>query len=306
MALLEISAAELLAWRRLQLAEGGRAVDFDWLLDLGGGLRWSDLQQLYLDPRRSVLLERSFDQLAMIWKQHLDHHIPLQYLIGCCPWRDFELEVSAAALIPRQETELLVDFALQALARKPFGRWADLGTGSGALAVALSRALPVWRGHAVDCSIEALALAKRNLQRLAPHALWQLHQGSWWEPLRPWWGEFSLVLVNPPYIPEVVMAQLEPVVRDHEPHLALYGGADGLVATRQIIAGAMQALEPGGWLFLEHHHDQSDAVLALMRQQGLENVDYKSDLLGVRRFAIARHPDYQDSLNHGSSALGCS
>ena len=89
MALLEISAAELLAWRRLQLAEGGRAVDFDWLLDLGGGLRWSDLQQLYLDPRRSVLLERSLDQLEMIWKQHLDHHIPLQHLVGYCPWRDF-------------------------------------------------------------------------------------------------------------------------------------------------------------------------------------------------------------------------
>ncbi len=87
MALLEFSAAELLAWRRAQLAEGGRAVDLDWLLDLGGGLRWSVLQQLHLDPLRSVVLERSLEQLAIIWKQHLDNSIPLQHLVGCCPWR---------------------------------------------------------------------------------------------------------------------------------------------------------------------------------------------------------------------------
>ena len=290
MALLELSAAELMAWRRAQLAAGGRAVDLDWLLDLGGGLRWSVLQQLYLDPRRSVVLERSLEQLAIIWKQHLDNHTPLQHLIGRCPWRDVVLEVSSAALIPRQETELLVDFALQGLTRQPFGCWADLGTGSGAIAVALARALPDWSGHAVDCSLEALALAERNLQRLAPHALWQLHQGSWWAPLRPWWGELSLVLANPPYIPDAVLDQLEPVVRDHEPHLALCGGHDGLNACRHVIDGAMQALEPGGWLLLEHHHDQSDAVLDLMSQQGLQEVNYKSDLLGIRRFAMARHP----------------
>ncbi len=98
------------------------------------------------------------------------------------------------------------------------------------------------------------------------------------------------MLANPPYIPDAVLDQLEPVVRDHEPHLALCGGHDGLNACRHVIDGAMQALEPGGWLLLEHHHDQSDAVLDLMSQQGLQEVTYKSDLLGIRRFAMARHP----------------
>ncbi len=286
----ELHAEKLLTWRRQQLAIGGRAVDLDWLLDLAGGLAWSALQQLYLDSNRPVELGESLEQLEKLWRRHLDDHVPLQHLIGRCPWRDIELEVSPAALIPRQETELLVDFALEDVKSKSSGRWADLGTGSGALAVAMARALPRWRGHAVDCSQEALMLASRNLQRLAPSASWTVHCGSWWEPLQPWWGSFDLVLANPPYIPQALLAQLEPVVRDHEPHLALSGGMDGLESCRQVIAGATKALSPGGLLLLEHHHDQSDAVLILMRDQGLTDVVFKFDLQGVRRFALGRHP----------------
>ena len=283
-----LSGKELVCWRRSQLKDGGRAVDLDWLLDLAGGLRWSSLQQLIIDQDRSAVLNLSLPQLEFLWQRHLVEHLPLQYLVGRCPWRDFELEVSPAALIPRQETELLVDFALEAGAGSSKGRWADLGTGSGALAVALARGLPGWEGHAVDCSPIALKLADRNLRQLAPNSHWKLHCGDWWQPLRPWWGEFNLVVCNPPYIPSDVLEQLDPVVRNCEPHLALHGGQDGLAATFQVISKAKEALADSGLLLLEHHHDQSDAVLNLMSHQGLVDVSFRCDLQGVKRFASAR------------------
>jgi release factor glutamine methyltransferase len=294
----ELSGYELLAWRRAQLATGGRAVDLDWLLDLAGGLRWTDLQALHLDPAaRRVRLACELSELASLWQRHRLQHEPLQHLVGRCPWRDLELTVSAAALIPRQETESLVDLALErwraaqpGASAKPLLRWADLGTGSGALAVALARAFPQASGHAVDCSEAALALARLNLEQHAVSERCSLHSGDWWQPLRPWWGLLQLVLSNPPYIPSAVVDQLDPVVREHEPRLALDGGADGLAATRLIIAGAPEALAPGGWLLIEHHHDQSEAVLDLCAAAGLDHLKADTDLQGVRRFACARRP----------------
>ena len=290
------SAQDLLAWRQSLLAQGGRAVDFDWLLMMRGDLGWAALQKLRILPESTVHLSASLRDLELLWHRHVTEHVPLQHLVGRCPWRDVELQVSPAALIPRQETELLIDLALQCL--KPSesalppqaGVWADLGTGSGALAVALARSLPGWQGHAVDLSAEALELARVNLQSLVPSPCWTLHQGSWWEPLGPWWGNVHLVVSNPPYIPRVQVQGLEPVVRDHEPHLALSGGDDGLDCCRALIAGAPRALAPGGWLLLEHHHDQSEAVLVLLRDAGLEAVQARPDLQGVMRFALARRP----------------
>ena len=135
------SGEELLAWRRAQLALGGRSVDLDWLLDLQGELRWAELQRLRLRPELTVSLACSLEALAHLWRRHLDGHVPLQHLVGRCPWRDLDLQISAAALIPRQETELLIDLALERLQDPALAphlqdrRWADLGTGSGAMAV---------------------------------------------------------------------------------------------------------------------------------------------------------------------------
>ena len=290
MASLEPSGEEVLLWRKKLLSQGGRSVDLDWLLDVGGGLRWSTLQKIRLDPSRFLILEQSLEQLSIIWGKHLNHQIPLQYLVGRCPWRDFELEVSSAALIPRQETEILIDLALQRFDNQFSGIWADLGTGCGALAVAMSRALPKAVGHAVDCSNDALSLARRNLNLLAPTAKVVLHLGNWWEPLQPWWGSIGLVLANPPYIPTVVVEHLDPIIRKNEPYLALCGGQDGLTSCREIINGASKAISSGGWLILEHHHDQSDSVLELMHKAGFKNVDFETDLQGIRRFALARNP----------------
>ena len=290
-----LKGTDLLAWRRRLLADGGRAVDLDWLLDLAAGLRWQDLQRLQLDPDGAELtLDCSLEALEQQWLLHRQHQIPLQHLVGRCPWRDLELWVSPDALIPRQETELLVDLALARGLEFPAHKgdrvriWADLGTGSGALAVALARQLSGWQGHAVDCSAAALALARRNLEAWADGMAWQLHQGSWWQPLQPWWGQLDLVVSNPPYIPAGVVDQLDPVVRDHEPRLALDGGLDGLDCCRLLLEGAAEALAPGGWLLLEHHHDQSQAVLALMTNAGLRDVQAAQDLEGIRRFALAR------------------
>lgn len=283
---------QLLRWRRRQLAAGGRPADFDWLLDLAGGLGWADLQRLRLEPERSLALRLSRPGLEALWQRHLRTAEPLQYLVGLCPWRDLELAVAPGVLIPRQETEILVELALRsAPAAAPPALWADLGTGSGCLAIALARALPASAGLAVDLSAEALAQAAANLARHGLAERVTLHPGSWWQPLRPWWGRLSLVVSNPPYIPSPLLPLLDPVVREHEPALALDGGPDGLAAISAIVAEAPAALAPGGRLLIEHHHDQSPAVLALLHQAGLEDVHAARDLEGVPRFASARRPE---------------
>ncbi len=285
-----VTAAALLAWRRQLLALGGQRVDLDWLLEMVGGIDLATLQRLRLDPQRPVSLAVAPAQLEQLWRRHCRSAEPLQYLAGLCPWRDFTLAVAPGVLIPRQETELLVELAQALLVDQSPQRWADLGTGSGCLALALAHLWPESCGWAVDCSELALAQARSNLQAAGGVERVQLLQGTWWQPLQPWWGQLQLVLSNPPYIPTAVWAELEPVVRDHEPALALDGGADGLDAIRAIVDGACAALAPGGLLLLEHHHDQSSAVQALLRAAGLEAVAAHADLEGVQRFASARSP----------------
>jgi len=289
-----LEANALLRWRRHQLQSGGQASALDWLLDMAGGLSWQALQQLQLNPDRQVVLEQPLETLAAIWQRHLSSGEPLQHLVGRCPWRDLELEVCASALIPRQETELMVDLAQMLMAgpegREPSIRWADLGTGSGCLAVALARSWPHGEGWAVDCSPQALEIAARNLQRHGVQQRVQLSRGHWWEALQQVLGTLQLVVSNPPYIPTAVWQHLETGVRDFEPALALDGGADGLDAIRSITQGAAEALAPGGVLLLEHHHDQSKAVQQLLATAGLEQITAHRDLEGVHRFASARRP----------------
>jgi len=289
-----LPATALLAWRRALLAStGGASADLDWLLDLGGGVRWPELQALHLHSEQMVRLAQPLARLEELWRRHRRTAEPLQYLVGRCPWRDLELQVGPGVLIPRQETELLVDLAL-ALAppapREAGLRWADLGTGSGALAVALARALPAGRGLAVDASDDALTFAALNRAAAGVEERFTLMRSDWWEALKPWWGELELVVANPPYIPSITVEGLEPVVRDHEPRRALDGGSDGLAALRTITAGASQALAPGGVLLLEHHHDQSQSVGLLLELAGLVEVQAHRDLEGVRRFASGRRP----------------
>ena len=292
-----VSGQGLLDWRRQQLAAGGRAADLDWLLDLAGGLHWQQLQALRLHPERSVGLRCSLGALEDLWRRHLTDQEPLQYLVGRCPWRDMELAVAPGVLIPRQETELLVDLAaeraselVEEQAGAPVALWADLGTGSGCLALALARLWPASQGLAVDLSAAARAQAAANLTAAGVADRVQVLDGAWWQPLAPWRGQLQLVVSNPPYIPTADWQRLAPLVRDHEPALALDGGGDGLAAIRVIAAGALAHLAPGGWLLLEHHHDQSAAVQRLLTAAGLVAVGAHRDLEGKERFAVGRRP----------------
>ncbi len=283
-----ISGNTFLNWRKKMMLRGGRKVDFDWLLDIAAGVSWSQLHNIILNPENFISLEISTEELEVIWKSHLRDQTPLQYLISKCPWRDFELEVSEHALIPRQETEFLIDFALKKVTDINFGRWADLGTGSGPLAISLAKSLPNWDGHAADISKDALELAERNLKSIVPSANVRFSLGDWWEPLKNWWGSFDLVLSNPPYIPSNLIKELEPVVKNHEPLIALDGGADGMNASKKIILGASNGLAKGGWLIIEHHYDQSEKIIDFMKKIGMEEVSFEKDLSGIKRYAICR------------------
>jgi release factor glutamine methyltransferase len=298
-----LTGAELLGWRRDLMAWGGEDGAFDWLLNAAAGVSRSRLLGLGAHPEQMVQLRRSRLEMAELWRQHLGTAVPLQYLVGHCFWRDFSLEVGPAVLIPRPETELLVDLALgllgetESLASRE-RLWADLGTGSGCLAMGLARGLPNSHGLAVDLSPAALEMARRNLEHAGLHRRVRLIEGDWWDALRPWWGGLSLVVSNPPYIPSDVVNALDPMVRDHEPRLALDGGSDGLACLRRIALHARRALAEGGCLVVEHHHDQCQAVIDLFAQHGLGDLRSHDDLEGHRRFVSGR-------LSSAASSFAC-
>jgi release factor glutamine methyltransferase len=203
---------------------------------------------------------------------------PVAYLLGRKEFHGLMLQVSPEVLVPRPDTEVLVDWALEALEGRTAPRVLDLGTGSGAIALALAQARPDAVVSAVDFSAQALAVAMSNATRLG--LTLRGLQGSWWQALPAGEAPFDLVVSNPPYI-----AEGDPHLADlrHEPLLALTSGPDGLDAIRTIVADAPRHLRPGAWLLLEHGHDQADAVQALLHQAGFEAVDSRRDLGGHRR-----------------------
>ncbi len=212
--------------------------------------------------------------------------VPLAYLLGEREFHGLRLAVSPAVLVPRPETEGLVDWALECLAAHP-GPQApavlDLGTGSGAIALAIAHRRHDAEVTAVEQSAEALAVARANAAALQL----KLHfeQGSWWQPVAG--RRFDLVVSNPPYIAahDHHLAALR-----HEPQQALTPGGDGLDALREIVAGAGAHLRPGAWLLLEHGFDQGAAVRALLTQAGLAAVQTRPDLAGLDRCSGARRP----------------
>jgi release factor glutamine methyltransferase len=202
---------------------------------------------------------------------------PVAYILGRKEFYGLELAITPAVLIPRPETELLVDIALE---RRP-ASLLDLGTGSGAIAIALKRHLPAARIVASDASAAALEVARRNCTRHGVAI--ELRHGRWFEPLA---GErFEAIVCNPPYVAvgDRHLAQLP-----HEPRLALEAGADGLEAIRLIAREAPAHLLPGGWLLLEHGEGQHAAVRALLQAAGLETEAGWPDLAGIPRVAGGR------------------
>lgn len=208
---------------------------------------------------------------------------PVAYLVGTKAFYGLELQVDARVLDPRPDTETLVDWALEVVAAHPAPRLLDLGTGSGAIALALQQQRPDAQVLAVDASQEALAVAQANATRLGLPV--QLHHGQWLQGLD---GLFDAIVSNPPYIPS---ADPHLAALRHEPLQALASGADGLEDLRAIIAHAPAQLAPGGWLLLEHGWDQAPAVCALLRAQGLAHVQCRKDLAGSVRCSGGQRPD---------------
>ncbi|PPE65609.1 peptide chain release factor N(5)-glutamine methyltransferase [Caldimonas caldifontis] len=210
---------------------------------------------------------------------------PVAYLLGRKEFHGLMLQVGPEVLVPRPDTEVLVEWAVEALEGRTAPRVLDLGTGSGAIALALARARPDAQVSAVDLSTQALEVAMSNATRLGL-GLRGL-QGSWWQALPEGEAPFDLVVSNPPYIAEGD-PHLAALV--HEPALALSSGPDGLDAIRTIVAGAARYLHAGAWLLLEHGHDQADAVQALLTQAGFGAVASRHDLAGHRRCTGGQRP----------------
>lgn len=215
---------------------------------------------------------------AELWRRAIGE--PLAYIVGEQEFHGLRLQVNPDVLVPRPDTEVLVDWALELLGASSPGptlrKVADLGTGSGAIALAVKHGCPGAVVTATDASAAALQVAQGNALRLGL-AIKTL-EGSWWQPLAG--SRFDLILSNPPYIAE---GDAHLAALSHEPVLALTPGGDGLDALRTLTRGATAHLEPGGWLLLEHGFDQHEAVQAMLHDQGFAAVQTRRDLGGQPR-----------------------
>ncbi|MGJ7483891.1 peptide chain release factor N(5)-glutamine methyltransferase [Variovorax sp. LT2P21] len=205
---------------------------------------------------------------------------PVAYLLGEKEFHGLSLQVDARVLVPRPDTETLVDWALEVVQGCVRPKVLDLGTGSGAIALALQHARPDAQVDAVDASADALAVARANARRLGLAV--RFAQADW---LAGAASGYDLIVSNPPYI-----AAGDPHLPAlaHEPAAALVSGTDGLDDIRRIVADVPAHLAPGGWLLLEHGHDQAPAVRALLTAAGLEAAQSRPDLAGIERCSGAR------------------
>lgn len=245
-------------------------------------------------PHTQIIAEPQTPIAASDWQillrllERRAHGEPLAYLLGETEFRGRRFKVTPDVLIPRPETEELVDLARQKLVEmtpqppspSPPLRCVDLGTGSGIIAVSLKLEHPAAQLHAVDLSLAALAVARQNAQRLGADICF--HLGNWLSPLAGQY--FDLIVANPPYI-----AGNDPHLQGdglpHEPQMALTDGGDGLQCIRTIISAAPRHLKPGGWLLFEHGHDQGEAARALLATSGLSSVFTLPDLAGSERIS---------------------
>jgi release factor glutamine methyltransferase len=261
------------------------------------GLDRLDAQLLlahHLKRPRSWLLAHDDDALTPAQREAFDADVarradgvPIAYLLGQREFHGLSLQVTPDVLDPRPDTETLVEWALELLAgelaTQPTPQVLDLGTGSGAIALAVKHAAPRVRMRALDASAAALAVARGNAQRLGLDVGFTL--SDWWSALEP--PRLHLALSNPPYIDgdDPHLAQLR-----HEPLQALTPGSDGLAAIVRIVDGAPAHLEPGAWLLFEHGFDQGAAVRRLLQQRGFADVATRRDLAGHERCSGGRWP----------------
>lgn len=277
----------------------GRPAEANWLLEEVSGLDAAELLGAAGEPAPSRAVRRLAELLA-----RREAGEPVQYVLGSWSFRNLDLMVDPRVLIPRPETEITAEVAIAETARagKRTGgaeAWdgglttyavADLGTGSGALALALASELPDAEVWATDVSPDALAVARANVAGAGSIGVRvRLAEGSWYEALPPHLrGALTLVVANPPYI--AAHETLPPEVADHEPRDALVSGPTGLEAIEVVVGGASKWLEPAGVLVCELAPHQSGAVGELAAAAGFADVQIRRDLAGRNRVLVARSP----------------
>jgi len=247
------------------------------------------LAQVFEQPRTWLVAhdEVEFAPVQLTrWNEQLRRRAngePLAYVTGRCEFRGMQLQVSPAVLVPRPETELLVEWALELLPLYGNDEVVDLGTGSGAIALALQRERPHARVTATDASADALPVARTNAARHAPAVAFA--PGDWWAAVAG--RRFALAVSNPPYVAgdDPHLAALA-----HEPRMALTPEGDGLAALHHIVNAAPAHLLPGAWLLLEHGHDQGEAVRGLLAARGFVATSTRLDLAGLPRCSGGRWP----------------
>jgi release factor glutamine methyltransferase len=244
---------------------------------------------------RSAFLAHSGDELDLAAATHYEVLLerrregePIQYITGACEFYGLPFRVTPDVLIPRPETEHLVERVLELAVAFTEPRIVDVGTGSGAIAVALAHKMPNARIVAIDLSEAALDVALENAKHNAVADRIRFLQGDLLAPIAS--ETFDLVVSNPPYVPAADRETLAIEVREFEPGLALFAGEDGLEIYRRLIPDAFGVLASGGLIALEMGFGQSDAVGRLLTAAGFLDVRFTADLQGIPRVALARHP----------------
>jgi release factor glutamine methyltransferase len=242
-----------------------------------------------LEPGRAVDAEATARFRTLVDRRAA--HEPVQHLLGYEEFRGLRIAVTPDVLIPRQETESLVERALELLADRAGALVADIGTGSGAIACALGAARPDLEVLAVDQSLGALAVASDNVRSLGLASRVRLLAGDLFGPLASLAGSLDMVIANPPYVPTELIATLPEEVARFEPHLALDGGPDGMRVLRRIIAQAPRFLRPGAWLLMEIGEEQAGPLASLMAAEGFSRIGARRDLRDVERYIEGRWAD---------------
>ncbi|MGA1623886.1 MAG: peptide chain release factor N(5)-glutamine methyltransferase [Synechocystis sp.] len=275
--------------QQMAIAAGIDRGELIWLLQA-----WTNLDRLALQlgdyrQRDKIELVKPWEDLKTAWQKRLTDRYPVQYLVGQTHWRNFILDVTPAVLIPRPETELIIDIVqAQGFDAQTRGQWVDLGTGSGAIALGLADLFPQATIHGVDQSAAALAIARNNAQLNQLGDRIQFYQGHWWDPLTELRGQIAGMVSNPPYIPQRELSQLQPEVLHHEPLAALAGGEDGLDSVRELIRRSPLYLQNNGFWLVELMAGQASQVAELLAQAGnYQNIQIYQDLAGIDRFVAA-------------------
>lgn len=280
---MQIREALQQARRHLELSSETACLDAELLL---GKVLDKTRSYFYTWPEKELTAEE-YAEFQKLLAQRLQGQ-PVAYLLGYREFWGMELEVSPATLIPRPDTELIVQLVLERLTHDPSPSILDLGTGTGAIALALAKERPEANILAIDNSVEALAVAQRNQHRLGLNNL-SLLASDWFSALNPS-KNFNLIVSNPPYIAEHDPHLSQGDLR-FEPHSALSSGVQGLDDLAYLIQTAPQYLHANGWLVLEHGYDQGSSVAALLKDTGYTELACYQDLAGNDRVSLGRCPN---------------